>query len=419
MEYSISVFHNLITKYTSWDKIRVFLESEEGGMFKIGEVNDREECIITYEKGVSNMSLDHSRWFRSVVWNISANLPICVAPPKVSSDPSPLEGRSVKDMIESDLQNKMLFQEYLDGFMINCYMTNTEIKNIYVVSRSKFNATGSFYSQKSFKTLFYDALYSTDSSLDKENDEGSLQKYISTITDINFKDDEYAKYISFHVQHPENRFVTNISEPKLFHVQTCVIKKDGMIHIQDSNTLPRVDLFENLLNEQMSCQEHIAQYCKSKSWQFQGIVCKDKNGGRWRYRSDEYNVIRSLRGNTPVDLMRYLQLRAQNLTALYLQYYPEDIVQFSIFDIQVSMLCQVLYNLYTCLHIRKIVYVNNINKMYLPHLYSLHGYYISKLRPDNKSLVYEDVMNYVNKLPWQRIIFMLNRAGDNIINESD
>ena len=36
-----------------------------------------------------------------------------------------------------------------------------------------------------------------------------------------------------------------------------------------------------------------------RPWDFQGVVLKDREGNRWRWRSEKYKVVKSLRGNCP------------------------------------------------------------------------------------------------------------------------
>ena len=84
--YTINIFKELVEKYPKWEELCCFLESEDGGLFRVVDKNDNGLCLIRYEKGLSKMDLPHSRWFRSVVWNMRTNRPVCVAPPKSSND---------------------------------------------------------------------------------------------------------------------------------------------------------------------------------------------------------------------------------------------------------------------------------------------------------------------------------------------
>ena len=80
-----TVFKDLIEQYPTWEQLERYLESEEGGLFRVVDRSSPSLCLIRYEKGVSKMNLAHSKWFRSVVWNTNTNRPVCVAPSKAES----------------------------------------------------------------------------------------------------------------------------------------------------------------------------------------------------------------------------------------------------------------------------------------------------------------------------------------------
>jgi hypothetical protein len=51
--------------------------------------------------------------------------------------------------------------------------------------------------------------------------------------------------------------------------------------------------------------------------------------------------------------------------------------------------------------------LNEVDKMYIPHLYALHGIYLSSLRSEGKKLSQSDIQQYFYKQPWQRIAFLI------------
>jgi len=136
--FNNTIFRDLRERYPIWEQLEVFLESEEGGLFRvIDQKKDREWVLIRYEKGVSNMDLPHSKWFRSVVWDRVMNAPLCVAPPKTTSTEFPF--RSRQDAVEAGV----VCQELLDGFMINCFKKVGD-DTLRITSRSKLDAAGHF-----------------------------------------------------------------------------------------------------------------------------------------------------------------------------------------------------------------------------------------------------------------------------------
>jgi len=156
----------------------------------------------------------------------------------------------------------------------------------------------------------------------------------------------------------------------------------------------------------------IHEQLRSQSWEVQGLVLKDTSGNRWRFRSDAYTAVRSLRGNTPFGLDRFVQLYLQNLVQPYLQYYPFDSDVFGGYLKMMNYMVRAIYEEYQQLHVRKTTTINNINKMYHPHLYALHGYYLSQLRPAHKKITLNEVYDYLRKQPWQRVAFLLREIQD-------
>jgi hypothetical protein len=75
-----------------------------------------------------------------------------------------------------------------------------------------------------------------------------------------------------------------------------------------------------------------------------------------------------------------------------------------------DVISTVLYKSYVDLHITKIKKAEEIDKMYLPHLYTLHGIYLSQLRPENKKITLNEIQVYLHKQPWQRISFLIKKS---------
>ena len=64
----------------------------------------------------------------------------------------------------------------------------------------------------------------------------------------------------------------------------------------------------------MMVKDWMKYMMSEKSWTFNGFVCKDGKGNRWRFRSDKYMSVKSLRGNLSSPVERFSQLYLQNLT---------------------------------------------------------------------------------------------------------
>lgn len=373
------IFKELIEKYPTWNDLRTYLESEDGGSFKISDTND-DFSMIRYEKGVTNMDHLHSKWFRSVVWNNKTNRPVCVAPPKASND---FPYKTLQEITD----NNIICQELLDGFMINCFKVD---KTLHITSRSKLDAAGTFYSNKSFRELFIESYCDT------------YHIPYESIQDCNMEcpnRGEVSVFYSFLVQHKEHRIVTSIDNNCVFIVHKGVVYEDGTVEIENTPTC-------NKSIEHICVDSDVDPFIKKmcdKPWNFQGIVFKDTIGNRWRFRFDKYNAVKALRGNSANIRDRFAQLFSQNLLFKYLEYYKEEVAPMNEHIMFVNKIVKTLYDYYIDLHIKKI---KIDDKMFLPHLYNIHGIYLNQ-RP--KRITIHDIMVYLQTQPWQRISFLMKK----------
>jgi hypothetical protein len=404
--FEITIFKELIQKYATWEKLQQFLESEEGGLFRIIDKDDKGLCLIRYEKGTTNMSLPHSKWFRSVVWDTVSNHPVCIAPCKTSSEEFPYSG--LKTMQAAGI----LCQENLEGFMINCFQKVDDTR-LHITSRSKLNAAGTFYSDKTFCELFveaYDDTYQTKGAI----------RFDSLVKPDQGKG-ELSVYYSYLVQHMEHKIVKDNTENRVHIIQRGTVYSDGRISVEDMDleTIPIPSepivkpSYANIVASNTSSlsevQDWFKQILSEKPREFQGLVLKDLQGNRWRVRSEKYSAIRSLSGNSPSVRDRFSQLYTANLIHKYLEYYPEDSWSMSVCLAETNKIIKQLYDLYVQLHILKAKKVEDIDKMFHPHLYSLHGMYLSQLRPSGKVMTQQAVQLYLHKQPWQRLSFLIRK----------
>jgi hypothetical protein len=153
-------------------------------------------------------------------------------------------------------------------------------------------------------------------------------------------------------------------------------------------------------------------------WKFQGLVFKDGSGNRWRFRSEKYAAVKTLRGNSCTITERFAQLYCQNLITNYLEYYPEDMMPIAIHMMFMDAVVKMMYDNYVDLHITKTKKVDEIDKMFLPHLYSIHGIYLSQLRTVGKKINFDEIKVYLHKQPWQRIVFLIKKIIQSVNSEA-
>jgi hypothetical protein len=147
---------------------------------------------------------------RSVVWDTLTNRPVCVAPPKAYKTAVPT-GETLK------------IQDFLDGTMVNAFITKDEPSTLQIASRTQLGATGTFYSEKTFGELFDEAAQTMGYS--SRNDLCSILPKPSS--------DEVATFVSFLLQHPEHRVVSRPRNAKLFIVHMGTVKEDGSVEVKE------------------------------------------------------------------------------------------------------------------------------------------------------------------------------------------
>jgi len=426
LQFEINVFKNLIEKYPRWEELQRFIESDEGGLFRVVDRNEDGFCLIRYEKGTSKMDLPHSKWFRSVVWNTKTNRPVCMAPPKASSQD--FSFNTLKEISDAGI----LCQELLEGFMINCFRVAGS-ETLHITSRSKLNAAGKFYSEKSFRELFMEAYMNTTDC--PHYSEQLIQENSQHLVHPDSSKNEVSTFYSFLVQHKEHRIVKLNDKNRVYLVHSGIVYDDGRVVVVDSpETVKEQPNIQNIPLEQIQTkgsyakvvtqanelsdevtevQKWIKKQMLNRDWTFQGLVFKDKEGNRWRFRSEKYTAVKTLRGNSPHISERFAQLYTQNLIQEYLEYYGEDgekIVSYMFF---MSLLVKALYDNYVDLHITKTKKAEEVDKMLLPHLYNIHGIYLSQLRPVGKKITFDEIKMYLHKQPWQRIVFLIKNGLNN------
>lgn len=419
IQFEVTAFKDLIEKYPSWEELQKYLESNEGGMFRVVDKDENGFCLIRYEKGTTKMDLPHSKWFRSVVWNTKTNSPVCISPPKTTT--SEFSYKTLQEVSDAGI----VCQELLEGFMINCFRVVGD-ETLHITSRSKLNAAGKFYSEKSFRELFIEAYMNTTECPDYS--ETIIQDNSQDILSPDSSKKEVATFYSFLVQHKEHRIVKQIDSNQVYLIHKGVVYEDGQVEVEDSpDALKGLTNITNITlekkqsrgsyakiaaqatEEQTEVQKWIKNQLLDRDWSFQGLVFKDKLGNRWRFRSEKYSAVKTLRGNSPNIQERFAQLYTQNLLLKYLEYYPDEMIQMTVQMMFMDSIVKMLYNFYVDLHITKTKKAGEINKMFLPHLYSIHGIYLSQLRPNGKKINFDEIKIYLHKQPWQRIVFLMRK----------
>lgn len=397
MVYTLSVFSTLREQFPQWVALREYLESADGGNLRVIDTDNEHIHIIRYDKASTDFQKPHVQWFRSVVWDARTNLPLCVAPPKAQNGlPETVEDSALR------------WEQFLEGVMVNAYKTTDMPDDLppQLVTRSRLGATGTYYSQRPFSALLQDAVHECGTT---------VTELLGRMPDTTVG--EVAVFASLLLQHPEHRIVAQLERPAVYSVHRGRVLATGEIVIDEemvdhglpalnAPTKPASPLTLESVGPWMTAE------AERRGWQWQGIVLKDGKGGRWRLRSTPYSMVRTMRGDTPRQDVRFLQLRGRNLVDTYLFYYPEEKAAFRRLEQEVRAVTLNLYNAYVVSHITKSVPFQELPAHWRPHVYSLHGQYLGSLRAQGFFMRKKEVIEYVNHLPIPRLLHLMRKLRE-------
>ena len=363
--------------------------------------------IIRYKKELLSCDLISTYGLlRSVV--LSGTRIVSFAPPKTISGDNFILNYPTKT-------DKIVALDFIEGTMINVFFD--PIYGCWQIStRNTVGAEVSFYksSTQTFNQMFMEACL---------------------INNINIQTLNPRYCYSFVLQHPENRIVVSFKKPQLFLVAVYEIiqKEDSVIVIEENlNEVKRGGLWHITgirfpeTYEFTSYTELIEKFASPNTpYDILGIVVKNtETGERTKFRNPIYEEVRQLRGNQPKLQYQYLCLRHSGKLPEFLKYYPESKADMSKFRDQVHMFTNTLHKNYFSCYVKKEKPLREYPDQYRTHMFKIHEYFTSQLRPQNLVVTNTVVINYVNKLHPSLLMYCLNhhmrkRMIDDIKASSD
>jgi len=348
--------------------------------------------ILKYNKEwLINDTVDTVGLLRSLIYKDDGTV-VSFAPPK--SLPS--------DKLSFDNDKKYVAETFVEGTMINMFYDNT-VNSWEIATRSSVGGNMSFYMEGGFK---------------KENTFRSMFDEVCNYIGfdyVNHQCDNKNFVYSFVMQHPKNRIVKVISEMKLYLVDVFEID-DKIINIIDFRKLdlnmcdkikyPRQEIVTDA-NSLEQCKESCASM--NTPYHIQGVVIKSTGGQRYKFRNPNYEHVRRLRGNQPKLQYQYLALRQSGQVKEYLQYYKEHNKPFEEFRQLMHDYTNKLFENYRRCYVKKECELKTFPDKYKTHMYTLHHeLYLKQLRPEQKYVNKEVVVNYINSLHPAKQMFVMN-----------
>ena len=401
MSYSTDVFTKWVSDFESWDALRVWLQTNDGGCLRVVEPSDSPYALIRTVKGQSDFTLEHVRWCRSVVVHKETRIPVSVAPPKASE-------------FTNDLDPAVWCsaEEFVDGTMLTIGLCQDKDVGTVLSTRSRIGATGrACTSGPTFAEMF---------------DAAIANHTVGSVTEIlPHQPSAAAVFTSVVLQHPANRIVTPIGSAtyKIIHqgwvghtgrvyiVEDCLYfhhNQHNRHHSQPAGQaffeIPRYNL-EQIRSAPSVC-EWVTQQAQLRGYGWQGLVLKDGHGGRWRVRSSVYDVVHRIRGNESSIEGRFIRHRREQTLEQYYVYYPEDREAFYTLEDSLRKNTGRLVQYYADVFRSRKTPYHTLPWPYKHHVSVLHNQFKDTLRAEGKKVDLAHVVQYVNALNNEDLVHM-------------
>ena len=399
MDCTLDIFKNLCIVYPTWDVLKVYLV---GDGLQIKEETGSNLAIIHYRHG-SEVS-EKTKWFRSVVWDTVAHIPVSVSTARAESDEIDPLTWSPDNFVGKTAR------EYMDGVTLNLFM-QADSDDVVVSSRTRLGASTGFYNKTSFQQMLGDAVKAAGFETVKE----FFTKYT---------EQQSRPFLTVLIQHPEHRVVEKCNIARVHILQSGFVADDGIVHITH---MPVEELapakysvpvgeeqanvwFEGLVTGMSKTSPLVSALptVTGNSWGWRGVCIMDVNGNRWRIHSSVYKMIRSMRGNTSRADERFFNLRAAGMVKTYLQYYPEESNQFWKYEKWMRGATKILYSYYVAVYKSHELMLDCVDARWHTHLGAIHHMYMEQLKPTGNGVHMSHVVAYMNALPTPRLLFLMN-----------
>jgi len=327
---------------------------------------------------------------RSVIFKDDGTI-VCFAPPKSQNT----------ENIKFTSEDQYVSEQFVEGTMINMFY-ETENSSWQIATRTSVGGKLNFYMENGFKS--------------EETFSSMFDEIINEVCP-NLKEKLNKKNMySFVIQHPKNRIVKPVVEKRLYLVEIYEIdgltiknkndEMDELVKEVANLRLPRrlpVKTEEELKNCKETCASMNTKYSTV------GVIIKDKEGNRYKFRNPNYEHVRRLRGNQPKLQYQYLALRQEGKIAEYLKYYPEQKKVFNQYRNLMHDYTNQLFENYMKCYVKKERELKTFPENYRTYMYKLHHeHYIPELMAKKEGITKTFVINYFNAIHPAKQMFVLN-----------
>jgi len=239
------------------------------------------------------------------------------------------------------------------------------------------------------------------------------EQFWSAQPKVNFEELDKNYVYMFLLCHPLNVIVVNHKDAHVYHVTTY-----------DRRTLKEVECdlgIEHPRSFQLTINDVVAQIRDAKdkpvaSAGYMVVMKPDANGivTRYRFENHNYTKARELRGdsnNTSFLLLSLMLDKDQTKLAEFLQYYPIYCKNVEILHKRLMGLVSKFYREYGIRFKEHAdIFVHPRHHRFLSELHT--HVYLGRLKGMNKTVQYQDIMDFVKAQPVAKVLYLLNYIYD-------
>jgi hypothetical protein len=359
-------FASLIAAYPTYEAFEAFLRSAAGGRIQAKYLPGDSLVLLHYEKGVSDLELDHVRFFRSVVWNKETHLPVSAGPQRAYAF-SKLRGLT-----------GVRVEEAIDGVMVNQFHDGSSWR---LATHTNLGATRGFYGRRSFAELFLETQAAAGI---KESD---LDKTVA---------------YSWVLQHPEERVISPIpyAIPRVFLVQTSNFDSSGNQHFLDLTVTGALKPRAFEVKTLEDTVELVSSLGRQQKHAFAGISIRDSTGTRYKLRAEEYEQARYLRGNQAKHAYTWMHHWGLGNLFKYLEYFPEEKAEAELLVERYKAETQEIHKLYLQIYRDRAFPLGQAPHKYRKLLFEIHQ--------ERAGAYFPNLRDFMNRQDVARKVWLLN-----------
>jgi hypothetical protein len=337
--------------------------------------------ILSYNKtNINEQTVETLGLFRSVIFRNGKLL--AFSPPK---------SLPFSSLIDKYPDEEFIYEEIIDGTMINLFYDH-EYSKWELASKKKVGAETAFFTQgqlkdnETFRHLFLESCAHTK---------------------LNFELLPKNNCYSFVFQHPKNRIVTPIKEPKLYLIAAYTL--------DSSSSYSATEVAREALQDYIahSSVRFPAKFEKNEitewaqPYELPGIMVHHRaSGSRSKIRNEMYEHVRLLRGNQPKLQYHYLVLLKSARLDEYLYYYPEMREIFMGYNTTIAEYTTELFRHYIDCYSNRKMPLKEFPYQFRTHMYTINQNYKNKMY--GLKTIHESVHDYINSLEPAQLMFALN-----------